>query len=75
RRPRRSTVCPAMRPGIARDGQSIDQTRNGIARGIVVVPEFPTGSLATAAAIAGISGTIIVVLRRCVKIAPGLGLQ
>ena len=27
--------------GIARDGQSIDQTRNGIARGIVVVPEFP----------------------------------
>lgn len=61
--------------GIARDGQPIDQTRNGIARGIVVVPEFPTGSLATAAAITGISGTIIVVLRRFVKIAPGLGLQ
>ena len=60
--------------GIARDGQSIDQTRNGIARGAVVVPEFPSGSLATAAAITGITGAIIVVLRRFVKIEPGLGL-
>ena len=34
--------------GIARDGQSIDQTRNGIARGIVVVPEFPTDSVPAA---------------------------
>jgi hypothetical protein len=60
--------------GIARDGQSIDQTRNGIARGAVVVPEFPSGSLATAAAITGITGAIIVVLRRFVKIEPGSGL-
>lgn len=60
--------------GIARDGQSIDQTRNGIARGTVVVPEFPTGSLTTAAAITGITGAIIIVLRRFVKIVPGLGL-
>ena len=62
--------------GIARDGQSIDQTRNGIARGIVVVPEFPSGSLATAAAVTGISGAIIIIilLRRFVKIVPGLGL-
>jgi len=60
--------------GIARDGQSIDQTRNGIARGAVVVPEFRTGSLATAAAITGITGAIIIVLRRFVKIVQGSGL-
>ena len=60
--------------GIARDGQSIDQTRNGIARGAVVVPEFPTGSLATAAAITGITCAIIIVLRRFVKIVQGSGL-
>ena len=60
--------------GIARDGQSIDQTRNGIARGAVVVPEFPSGSLATAAAITGFTGAIIVVLRRFVKIVPGSSL-
>jgi hypothetical protein len=60
--------------GIARDGQSIDQTRNGIARGIVVVPEFPSGSLTTAAAVTGISGAIIILLRKFVKIVPGSGL-
>ncbi|MDQ4066243.1 MAG: hypothetical protein M3114_01490, partial [Thermoproteota archaeon] len=53
--------------GIARDGQPIDQTRNGIARGTVVVPEFPSGSLVTAAAITGISSGIIILLRRFVK--------
>ncbi len=58
---------------IARDGQPIDQTRNGIARGTVVVPEFPTGSLTTAAAITGIIG-IIILLGRFVKIVPHLGL-
>ncbi|HET6779535.1 MAG TPA: hypothetical protein VFH09_00070, partial [Nitrososphaera sp.] len=53
--------------GIAREGQSIDQTRNGIARGTVVVPEFPANSLATAASsIVGITGAIIsiILLRR-----------
>jgi hypothetical protein len=61
--------------GITRDGQSIDQTRNGIARGVVVVPEFPSGSLATAAAVTGIGGAIIILLLlRFVKIVPGLGL-
>ena len=60
--------------GIARDGQSVDQTRNGIARGTVVVPEFPSGSLATAAAVTGIGGAIIILLRRFAKIARGLGL-
>jgi hypothetical protein len=59
--------------GIARDGQPVDQTRNGIARGTVVVPEFPAGALAAAAAITGIIGTIIIILQRFVKITPGLG--
>src|SRR5919108_4158382 len=62
--------------GIARDGQPIDQTRNGIARGTVVVPEFPAGAPAAAAAsITGISGAIIIIiilLRRFAKITPGL---
>jgi hypothetical protein len=61
--------------GIARDGQSLDQTRNGIARGVVVVPEFPTGSIVTAAAITSIMGGVIIVLRRLVKIESGLGLK
>ncbi|HEV3433695.1 MAG TPA: hypothetical protein VG098_06860 [Nitrososphaera sp.] len=61
---------------IARDGQPIDQTRNGIARGTVVVPEFPSGSLATAAAVTGISGVIIIILlRRFITIASSLGLR
>ncbi len=60
--------------GIARDGQPIDQTRNGIARGTVVVPEFQSSSLVTAAAVTAISGAIIILLRRFVKIVPGLGL-
>ena len=60
--------------GIARDGQSVDQTRNGIARAVVVVPEFSTGSLTTAAAVTGTTGAIIILLRRFVKIVPDLGL-
>jgi hypothetical protein len=59
--------------GIGRDGQSLDQTRNGIARGVVVVPEFPTGSIVAAAAITSIMGGVIIVLRRLVKIESGLG--
>ena len=31
--------------GIMKDGQAIDKTRNGIARGIVIVPEFPAGAI------------------------------
>ena len=58
--------------GIARDGQSIDQTRNGIARGTVVVPEFPTSSVVTGAAIAGITAAGTIMLRRFIKIQPGL---
>jgi hypothetical protein len=54
--------------GIARDGQAIDQTRNGIARGTVVVPEFSAG----AAAIFGIILSIIILQRFAVRI-PRLG--
>jgi hypothetical protein len=41
---------------VTRDGQSPDLTRNGIARGTVIVPEFPVGAIA---AIAGALGSII----------------
>ena len=54
--------------GIARDGQSLDQTRNGIARGVVVVPEFSAGSLITLTAVTSITGGIIIVLKRSEKI-------
>jgi hypothetical protein len=60
--------------GIARDGQSLDQTRNGIARGVVVVPEFPTGSLITLIAVTSIMSGVIIMLRRFLKIESGLGL-
>jgi hypothetical protein len=43
--------------GLVRDGQSVDRTRNGIARGIVVVPEFPAGAML---AIAGVVAAMLV---------------
>lgn len=46
--------------GILKDGQPADQTRNGIARGMVVVPEFPIGILL---AIAGVLGAVIAMQR------------
>ncbi|MGH9993193.1 MAG: hypothetical protein ACREAZ_11250 [Nitrososphaera sp.] len=46
--------------GLVQDGQPVDKTRNGIARGIVVVPEFPGGVIIAAA---GILGTIILLQR------------
>jgi hypothetical protein len=46
--------------GIAKEGEPVDQTRNGIARGTVVVPEFPAGALV---AIAGVIGAVIVAQR------------
>jgi len=39
--------------GIAKEGQPADQTMNGVARGIVVVPEFPAGALIATAGIVG----------------------
>jgi hypothetical protein len=53
--------------GIMKDGQT-DQTRNGIARGIVVVPEFPAGALV---AVAGVVGAVIAMQRFARKM-PGL---
>ncbi len=53
--------------GIMRDGQPVDQTRNGIARGIVVVPEFPIGATL---AVAGVLGAVIAVRRLAWKM-PG----
>jgi hypothetical protein len=57
--------------GIARDGQSIDQTRNGIARGTVVVPEFSAGA-AAATTILGITLSIILLQRFSTRV-PRLG--
>jgi hypothetical protein len=54
--------------GIAKEGQPIDQTMNGIARGTVVVPEFPTGMLV---ALAGIIGAMIMAQKFTRKM-PGL---
>jgi hypothetical protein len=59
--------------GIAKAGQSLDQTRNGIARGAVVVPEFPAGAIAAATGITCIIIAVIMMLRRFAKIMPGLG--
>jgi hypothetical protein len=53
--------------GIMKDGQT-DQTRNGIARGTVVVPEFPAGALI---AVAGVIGAVLAMHRFARKI-PGL---
>lgn len=45
---------------IQEDGQSPDTTRNGIARGIVIVPEFPAGAVI---AVAGVLGAVLVAQR------------
>jgi hypothetical protein len=49
-------------------GDQTDQTRNGIARGTVVVPEFPAGALIT---VAGVIGAGLAMQRYARKI-PGL---
>lgn len=54
--------------GIVQEGQEVDMTRNGIARGIVVVPEFPAGALI---AVAGVIGAVIAAQRFARK-TPGL---
>ncbi|HXV45117.1 MAG TPA: hypothetical protein VD736_00405 [Nitrososphaera sp.] len=54
--------------GIAKEGQPVDQTMNGVARGTVVVPEFPAGALI---AIAGIIGAAVIAQRFARKM-PGL---
>jgi hypothetical protein len=54
--------------GISKEGQPVDQTRNGIARGTVVVPEFPAGALIE---IAGVIGALVMAQRFARKM-PGL---
>jgi hypothetical protein len=50
--------------GLTKPGQQqqqvVDQTRNGVARGVVVVPEFPAGTLM---AVSGVIGVILLVQR------------
>lgn len=46
--------------GISDDGRPVDKTRNGIARGLVIVPEFPAGMLL---AISGAVASVIVLQR------------
>lgn len=46
--------------GLVQDGGSVDKTRNGIARGLVVVPEFPLGA---AVAIGGMLAAIVFIQR------------
>jgi len=59
--------------GLVRDGQPVDTTRNGIARGIVVVPEFPTGAIV--AAVAGVLGAVLLLQRFARKSMPsGVGM-
>ena len=60
--------------GLVRDGQPIDTTRNGVARGIVVVPEFPTGAIV--AAVAGVLGAVLLLQRFARKSMPsGVGVH
>ena len=61
--------------GITKDGQGVDQTRNGVARGTVVVPEFSIGSFMVPAVIAVIIGATIIVSRRFMTISSDLGLK
>ncbi len=53
--------------GIMRDGQTLDQTRNGIARGTVVVPEFPINAML---AMAGVVALVLATQRLARKM-PG----
>ncbi len=57
--------------GLVQDGQAADRTRNGVARGIVVVPEFPAGAML---AIAGIVGAVLI-MQNFGKRNPAAGLK
>jgi hypothetical protein len=64
--------------GLTKPGQqqaAVDQTRNGVARGVVVVPEFPAGTLLAVSSVIG----VILLLQRFArgKILPssGMGLK
>jgi hypothetical protein len=57
--------------GLARSGQAVDQSRNGVARGIVVVPEFPASAVALLV-IGTTIGILIVATRRSSTIFRGI---
>lgn len=46
--------------GLMRDGQPVDKTRNGVARGTVIVPEFPASA---ALAMAGVIAAVLLAQR------------
>ena len=48
--------------GLMKAGQTTDLTRNGIARGYVVVPEFPSTS-GTILLIGGLFGVMVIIQR------------
>jgi hypothetical protein len=56
--------------GITKDEQPVDKTRSGVARGIVVVPEFPAGAVVAAA---GVTGAVMI-LQRFTRKLPGTDL-
>jgi hypothetical protein len=60
--------------GLTKPGQQVDQTRNGVARGVVVVPEFPTVSSAaiTLVVLGLIIGTLSIATRRQFRLFGGL---
>jgi hypothetical protein len=57
--------------GLVQDGQSVDRTRNGIARGIVVVPEFPAGAVIAIAVVVA----AMLVMQKFSKMHPGSGVS
>src|SRR5881397_2260370 len=56
--------------GITKDGQPVDKTRSGVARGIVVVPEFPAGAVMAAVGVIG----AVKMLQRFTRKLPGTDL-
>lgn len=60
--------------GLSKPGQQVDQTRNGVARGVVVVPEFPTiSSVAITFLVLGaIIGTLAIATRGSFGISGGI---
>jgi len=50
--------------GLVREGQTVDQTRNGVARGIVVVPEFLISSASALVVVASIIVLVVAVSRK-----------
>jgi len=59
--------------GLMREGQAVDKTRNGVARGTVIVPEFPAGAVL---AMAGVIAAVLLAQRFATRKStqPGTGL-